>query len=147
MTATIKAKVDNTINAEVGAKSAGRARAPASRPKTPRQARQTKSPKPLPLSGAILEAASTDAAPADGTPMSSSTVSREAAAPAVSKTARLLVLLSREGGATIADLCEATGWQQHSVRGAMAGALKKKGHVVTSTKQDGMRRYKLGAAS
>lgn len=64
-----------------------------------------------------------------------------------SKTARLLALLSSEGGATIAELSEATGWQAHSVRGAMAGTLKKKGHVVSSQKQDGVRRYRLGDAA
>ena len=39
-----------------------------------------------------------------------------------------------------------TGWQSHSVRGAMAGSLKKKGHIVTSAKVDGKRRYKLDEA-
>ncbi|MCB1372019.1 MAG: DUF3489 domain-containing protein, partial [Rhodobacteraceae bacterium] len=33
----------------------------------------------------------------------------------------------------------------HSVRGAMAGALKKKGHVISSEKQEGVRRYRIGA--
>ncbi|MGX7926909.1 DUF3489 domain-containing protein [Tsuneonella sp. HG094] len=52
-------------------------------------------------------------------------------------------LLTEEGGTTIAALVEATGWQQHSVRGAMAGALKKKhGLVITSEKVDGVRRYR-----
>ena len=35
----------------------------------------------------------------------------------------------------------ATGWQQHSVRGAIAGALKKRGLIITSDKSDGTRRY------
>ncbi|WP_454597426.1 DUF3489 domain-containing protein [Qipengyuania sp. SM2507] len=51
-------------------------------------------------------------------------------------------LLSAPGGASIAEMVEATGWQQHSVRGAMAGALKKKrGLTITSEKIDGVRRY------
>jgi hypothetical protein len=36
----------------------------------------------------------------------------------------------------------ATGWQQHSVRGAMAGALKKRGLVITSEKVQDVRRYR-----
>ncbi|MGX7926883.1 DUF3489 domain-containing protein [Tsuneonella sp. HG094] len=52
-------------------------------------------------------------------------------------------LLTEVGGTTIAAMVEATGWQQHSVRGAMAGALKKKRSlVITSEKVDGVRRYR-----
>ena len=59
----------------------------------------------------------------------------------------LLARLRRPDGATIDDLMKATGWQAHSVRGAMAGTLKKKGHTITSTKTDGVRRYKLAEAA
>lgn len=55
---------------------------------------------------------------------------------------QLQALLAREGGASIAEMVEATCWQQHSVRGAMAGALKKRGLTITSEKIDGMRRYR-----
>lgn len=55
---------------------------------------------------------------------------------------RLERLLTEDGGTTIAAMVEATGWQQHSVRGAMAGALKKRGLVITSEKVDGVRRYR-----
>ena len=41
----------------------------------------------------------------------------------------VLAMLRREEGATIAQICGATGWQQHTVRGFFAG-LKKKGHAV-----------------
>lgn len=63
-------------------------------------------------------------------------------AKALSKLDRVAELLLREAGASIAEMCEATGWQQHSVRGAMAGALKKRGLSITSEKIDGVRRYR-----
>ena len=51
------------------------------------------------------------------------------------KQAMLIDLLKREKGATIDDAVVATGWQAHSVRGAISGALKKKlGLTVTSDK-------------
>jgi hypothetical protein len=49
-------------------------------------------------------------------------------------------LLRRPGGATIHDLVTATGWQQHSIRGAFVG-LKKRGFAVDSTKGEGLRTY------
>lgn len=54
---------------------------------------------------------------------------------------QLAALLARKNGASISEMMEATGWQQHSVRGAMAGALKKRGLVLSSQKSDGTRRY------
>jgi hypothetical protein len=59
-----------------------------------------------------------------------------------SKLDRVKALLLAPNGATIADIMTATGWQQHSVRGAMAGALKKRGLTITSDKADGVRRYR-----
>jgi len=50
----------------------------------------------------------------------------------------LIEMLRAEGGATIDEIVEATGWQAHTVRGAMSGALKKKlGLTITSEKVDG----------
>jgi hypothetical protein len=54
----------------------------------------------------------------------------------------LAALLARPAGASIAEMMAATGWQQHSVRGALAGALKRRGLVIVSKKTDGLRRYK-----
>ncbi|MDX9859311.1 MAG: DUF3489 domain-containing protein [Rhodospirillales bacterium] len=52
-----------------------------------------------------------------------------------SKQAQLIAMLKRPEGATIAEITEAFGWQAHTVRGAIAGALKKKlGLAVTSEK-------------
>ena len=56
-----------------------------------------------------------------------------------------LDLLSRQKGATIEELQAATGWQQHSVRGFLAGAVRKKlGLTLLSEKpDDGPRRYRI----
>ena len=49
------------------------------------------------------------------------------------KQALLIDLLRRKNGATIDEAVAATGWQRHSVRGAISGTLKKKlGLAVTS---------------
>ncbi len=60
-----------------------------------------------------------------------------------SKQATILQMLSHPQGATIAQICEATGWQAHTVRGTFAGAFKKKlGLTITSAKpQGGVRTY------
>jgi Protein of unknown function (DUF3489) len=54
------------------------------------------------------------------------------------KLALLVDLLQRKGGTTIAEAMKATGWQRHSVRGAISGALKNKlGLAVKSEKVEG----------
>jgi hypothetical protein len=58
--------------------------------------------------------------------------------PGNSKQALVIEMLKRPEGATIAQICEATGWQAHTVRGAFASALKKKlGLTITSEKPEG----------
>jgi uncharacterized protein (DUF1778 family) len=57
------------------------------------------------------------------------------------KQAALIELLQRPEGATLEQMVQATGWQQHTVRGCMAGALKKKlGLSIVSEKTDGQQR-------
>jgi Protein of unknown function (DUF3489) len=60
-----------------------------------------------------------------------------------SKTAKVLDLLRRTGGASMNELRKVTGWQAHSVRGFLSGAVgKKMGLAVTSTRtEDKERRY------
>ncbi len=54
------------------------------------------------------------------------------------KRAILIEMLSRAKGATIEEMAAKTGWQTHSVRGAISGTLKKKlGLAVTSEKVEG----------
>jgi hypothetical protein len=62
-----------------------------------------------------------------------------------SKTAKVVALLERKGGASLAEIMKATDWQAHSVRGFISGALgKKMGRTVESTKrEDGERVYQL----
>lgn len=59
-----------------------------------------------------------------------------------SKQAQLIAMLRRAKGATIDEVVEALKWQPHTVRGAIAGALKKKlGLDVTSDKDDKRGRF------
>lgn len=61
-----------------------------------------------------------------------------------SKLARVIAMLRTPQGATIAAISAETGWQAHSVRGAMSGAIKKKlGLTITSDKVDGVRIYRI----
>ena len=72
---------------------------------------------------------------------------RQADAPKANKTATVLDLLRREGGATLDDIMSATGWQAHSVRGFISGVLgRRMGLTVESTKrEDGKRAYSVGS--
>ncbi|WP_371056880.1 DUF3489 domain-containing protein [Rhodosalinus sp. K401] len=72
-------------------------------------------------------------APAEADPEPKSRTPR-----AGTKQAKLIEMLRAEGGATIDEIVAETGWQPHTVRGAFAGALKKKlGLEVTSEKVAG----------
>ena len=64
---------------------------------------------------------------------------------AATKQAALIAMLRASDGATIEEISAATGWQAHTVRGAIAGALKKKlGLEVNSEKVEGRGRvYRL----
>lgn len=63
----------------------------------------------------------------------------------ITKQEQVLTLLNRPNGVSIEEIMQATDWQQHSVRGFLAGTVKKKlGFTLTSSKEsDEARRYRV----
>ena len=107
-------------------------------PPKPRQARRANAVSPrLPAIGEA-EAAAADA-PAPAYP---------AAPRPPSKLDAVITLLRQPAGVTLDEIVAATGWQRHSARGALAGAVKKKlGACVVSERVDGVLRYRAPEAS
>jgi hypothetical protein len=60
-----------------------------------------------------------------------------------SKTAQVVAMLQRKNGATLSEIMEKMGWQRHTVRGFMAGTMKKAGYEVESFKPEGGERAHL----
>jgi Protein of unknown function (DUF3489) len=55
-------------------------------------------------------------------------------------------MLQRGGGATLTEIMEKMGWQRHTVRGFIAGAMKKAGYSVESFKPEGGERsYRINS--
>jgi len=64
-----------------------------------------------------------------------------------SKQDRIIALLQRPEGATLDALVKETEWQKHSVRGFLAGTVRKKLKLpLLSEKIDGVRNYRIGTA-
>ena len=115
----------------------------AAKPKAGKKAAgSAKSAKAAPVKGK----ATTKATPAKAAPKGKK--GGKAAKPAGvrggSKTAQVIELLQRKNGATISEIMERMGWLRHTVRGFMAGAMKKAGYTVESFKPEGGERsYRL----
>ena len=70
--------------------------------------------------------------------------SGEQAGRAESKQARIIAMLRAPSGATIDAIAHATGWQQHSVRGFLAGIVRKKlGFNLVSAASENGRIYRI----
>ena len=66
---------------------------------------------------------------------------------ASSKQDRVIAMLQRKDGVSIAVVMKATGWQQHSVRGFFAGVVRKKLRLnLTSEETGGKRIYRIAAS-
>jgi Protein of unknown function (DUF3489) len=64
-----------------------------------------------------------------------------------SKRDQIVTLLRQPKGATLDVLVKTTGWQKHSVRGFLAGTVRKKLKLpLISEKVDGIRTYRIGAS-
>jgi hypothetical protein len=98
----------------------------------PKGHKSAKSAKPRATAGAKPKKAATAKAPKPQGP-------REG-----SKTAQVVAMLQRKNGATLPEIMDKVGWQKHTVRGFMAGAMKKAGYAVESFKTDkGDRTYRI----
>ena len=62
------------------------------------------------------------------------------------KQAKIISLLQRQKGATLAELGKLSGWQEHSIRGFMSGTLKKRMgfDIISGKDKKGTRRYRIG---
>jgi Protein of unknown function (DUF3489) len=113
----------------------------AEKPETPAQAGQAAlEAQPGRRKASARRAAKAKAKPVQATP---------AAKPsprAGTKQARMIELLKRPEGATVEQIAEATGWQKHTIRGAISGALKKKlGLTIEATRTREVGPEKTGA--
>jgi hypothetical protein len=112
----------------------------------PQRVRKLTAPAPVIEPTIELENSEVDQA-AQPDPPKAETQLTSAKTPRVTKTDAVIAMLRRPDGATLDQIIEATGWQRHSARGALAGAIKKKlGAAVVSEVFEGGRRYRAPQA-
>ena len=103
--------------------------APDVAPAEAESSKKTTRAKKAPKASQKAKAAKADGAPREG-----------------SKTAQVVSMLQREGGATLAEIMDKMAWQKHTVRGFMAGPMKKAGYTVESFKPEGGERtYRINS--
>jgi hypothetical protein len=110
----------------------------ATKPKTAEKRSLVSSAAPLPTRK--------PAAHASGDPKSKPADDGVTEARASSKQARVLAMLQSPSGATITAIMKVTGWQQHSVRGFLAGVVRKRLNLKLGSKKiDGNRVYQIAS--
>ena len=112
---------------------------PEAEPAKPKEERKAKGGAPA-AKGAPAKAKTTKkATPAKKEPKGKKAAkAQETAGPREgSKTAQVVAMLQRKNGATLSEIMDKMGWQKHTVRGFMAGSMKKAGYNVESFKPEG----------
>jgi hypothetical protein len=126
----------------------GEAAQPEAEPATPKAERKAKRGPQAPKGAPAKGKATKQATPAKSAPKAKKAAkAQETAGPREgSKTAQVVAMLQRNNGATLEEIMERMGWLRHTVRGFMAGAMKKAGYAVESFKSDkGERTYRINA--
>lgn len=72
------------------------------------------------------------------------TTSKESPSKAKGKNDKVIALLKRAGGASLAEITKATGWLPHSARAVLTG-FRKKGFTIAKAKTDGVTRWSITA--
>jgi Protein of unknown function (DUF3489) len=147
--------VDGFKSAKTGAskiwvsiQSLGEAAKPVAEPAKPKGSKKAKGSAKAAKAAPAKGKATKKAAPAKNAPKAKKAAKKEeSAGPREgSKTAQVVAMLQRKNGATLSEIMEKMGWQKHTVRGFMAGAMKKAGYTVESFKPEGGdRTYRINA--
>ena len=127
------------IAAETGTAQAPAKAAPKTRKKATRARRGAKG---APAKGKAAKTATSSKKTPKGVPKAAPAPQARTARDG-SKSAKILALVSRPGGATAKELMAATNWLPHSVRGFIAGTLRKKMglNVISAKGENGERSY------
>ncbi len=102
---------------------------------------------PRPVTGADhATTPANKAKPAKGKARAAGTGSADKPPRTGTKQAQMIEMLKRPEGATVEQIAEVTGWQKHTIRGAISGALKKKlGLIIEATRTRGVGPNNTGA--
>ena len=111
----------------------------------PKEERKAKGGAPAAKGAPVKAKGTKKATAAKKAPSAKAAKAQETAGPREgSKTAQVVAMLQRKNGATLSEIMDKMGWQKHTVRGFMAGAMKKAGYTVESFKSDkGERTYRI----
>ncbi len=130
---TIENEASTTLEAQAAATTETPEPKATTKAKAAKQARRV-----APAKGKSGKKATPATKPAKAPKSKKPAMAKESAGPREgSKTAQVVAMLQRKSGATLAEIMDAMGWQKHTVRGFMAGAMKKAGYTVESFKPEG----------